>query len=205
MADGSLRFLRRASGLGLVLILAAGLAQAQAVGEALVDGRRVTLFADGTWTWASTSGCAAIAPKVEFCSTDPAWRPSPPPNSVVTAAFWHDDRNYGQFIAEGLGLADGLTMEGFRDLVLQGTEATTGSKPVVMSLEDSTVSNLPAETMTYAINIHGMSAVFANTMVLTDHLTLQVQTYMIGRPEDFGDAARKLHTDFVAATRIKTE
>jgi hypothetical protein len=142
---------------------------------------------------------------VEFCSTDPAWRPSPPPNAAVAAAFWHDDRNYGQFIAEGIGRLDGLTETAFRDLILKGTEASSGSKPVMLSLEKTTVSGLPAETMVYAITVQGMDAIFANTLVLTERLTLQVQTYMIGRPEDFGDSARRLHTDFIAATRIKTE
>lgn len=182
-----------------------GLAESP-VGEAIVAGKRVTLFSDGTWQYKETglTDCKTVTKRITFCPADPAWQPSPPQTPSIAAAFRHDDRKFGQYVVEELGTADGLTMNTLREAVLSIARNATGAEPAIIMTTETRVSDLPAETVVYAVSYGDVAVVFSNTLLLTDKIAAQIQTYEVGT-SDYTDAHRKTHDDFVSATRIRTE
>nr|WP_213396011.1 hypothetical protein [Yoonia sp.] len=80
------------------------------VGTAFVDGQRVELFADGSWRYSGPSvsnGCITIKLNVNFCGQESGWQQMKNNDREITAQFMFNDRNYGLFIIEQLGLVDG--------------------------------------------------------------------------------------------------
>jgi hypothetical protein len=70
-----------------------GFAVAQtAVGKAVVGGKTVTLFDDGTWKFAdaATAGmlanCEDVTPTVQFCGAPLGWSGTTPPSPEISAA-----------------------------------------------------------------------------------------------------------------------
>lgn len=173
------------------------------VGSSVVDGVLVDLFDDGTWRAQQTRkpGCLAIDTEISFCSTDPAWKMTRKSTAEVAATLRHDDRHYGQFIIEKVGTADGLTLESLRDLVLEIATSAEGVKPSVVEVTQTKVAGLPAEILVYVVSLNGTDFLFANTLVLTEHRTMQIQTWQLGGIP-YTEEHRALHTGVETATQI---
>ena len=176
------------------------------LGRSVVDGRNITIFADGTWDYdeASDAACALIARGVTFCGEAEGWQPTPPPTSEITASYRFDDRHYGQMIIETLGEEDGLTAKAMRQIVVQNAAAATGvsaSDIAVLDIYPSEVSGNEIETIVYALDVDGLNVVFANGISTSPRQTMQLMTYAIGA--QYTDRHRALHEDFLALIKVQ--
>ena len=203
MADRGYPGLRWASALcaSVVLGMAPAPAAAQAVvGKALVEGKSVLLFDDRTWGYEdATSDCQTLTAKLDFCGAGLGWKGSAKPTPDVLAAFRLNSTTYANFIYEDLGTANGLTVDGVRDILLQIVQGQTGSIPTVIETSSDKVGNLSAETVVYAFKVSGLDVVYANTFVLGANSLLQAQTYEL--TTTYTDTHRQVHADFLAAIR----
>jgi hypothetical protein len=191
--------------LAALLVAPAAFAQ-NIVGTAVVDGKIVQLYSDGTWKSGAEAGkkdCVELGSEVRFCPTDQAWQQVRSSTPQVDATFQHDDRHYGQFVVEAIGKADGLTDETIRGAVLGNVQAGSGKPATFLGIVPDQVAGLPAETMSYIVEFQGAEFLFATTMLLTDHLTVQIQTWQVGGLP-YTDLHRSLHADFVKSTQIGT-
>ena len=172
------------------------------VGKALVDGREVELFSDKTWRFSEESAedCRTLSAKLAFCGNASEWKPTAAPTSDILAAFRHDDKNYGQFIIEDLGMAQGLTMPAVREFVLGFAEQAAGEPPVIISTDPVTMGELTGETMVYAITISGVELIYVNSIFLSENTLLQAMTYQVA--SEYTPEHDALHAEFLAATRL---
>ena len=118
--------------------------------------------------------------------------------------FRLDDRNYGEFIVEGLGSDDGISREFMRNAAI--TNAANASHVQVkdiptLGIEAAQVDGIPGETLIYAMKSDGLPIVFINTIVIAKHQTVQVATFHIG-PAVTGEMKLN-HKHFIDATRLK--
>ncbi len=183
----------------MVLAMAPAPVAAQAiVGKALVDGKAVLLFEDRTWTYENaTTDCQTLTAKLGFCGAALGWTPSTRPTPDVLAAFRLNSTTYANFIYEDLGTANGLTVEGVRDILLQMVQSQTGSIPTVIETSSDKLGSLSAETVVYAFQVSGLDVVYANTFVLGTNSLLQAQTYELSTT--YTDAHRQAHAEFLTA------
>lgn len=192
--------------LTLALVLPSTLSAAEIVGQAVVNGKTVILFSDQTWSYEQSANedCNLVSKSVQFCGEGLGWTKFDAPNPQVTAAYRRNDRQYGQFVIENLGTADGLTLDAMRGLVLEFAKQVSGDTPTIVATSDGEMNGQPTATIVYQLKIQGLEIVFANTLLLGDHLALQVQTYEIST-KTFSDGHKKLHDEFVANTKVEAE
>jgi hypothetical protein len=179
------------------------------VGTALVDGNKIELYSDRTWSYAdnaadSDASCAEIQLGVAFCGSELGWKLVSGDGIDIAAQFRLNDRTYGLFIIEGLGSEDGVKLEFMRDTVVNGFADAGGlaKKDVtVFGIEDSSVSDVSAETIVYGGNFNGVNVVFSNTIVIQENLTVQVATYVLGVEPT--ERSKALHQEFLAQTKLK--
>lgn len=164
-----------------------GFALAQsAVGKAVVGGKTVTLFDDGTWKYAdatvpaSPSGCQDITPAVQFCGAGLGWASTDPASPEINAAYRIDARHYAQYLIEDLGSDDGLTAEFMRQVVLDNAKIATGNTPEVIDVQPATLGPLTGDTVVYKIKSNGLDVVFANSVFVEPKRVMQIMTYAIG-------------------------
>ncbi len=166
-------------------IAASGLASAQsAVGRALVDGKVVTLFDNGTWKHAGAAatvdnGCVDITPEVQFCNATLGWATTTAASPEINAAFRIDDRHYAQFLIEKLGSDDGLTADFMRKAVIMNAQDVTGSEPEVIDIVPVSLGALNGDTVVYRVTFDGIDIVFSNSLFTTPKRTFQIMTYAI--------------------------
>ncbi len=195
---------------GLILagVLAmSGMALAQSVvGKAVVGGKTVTLFDDGTWKYAdalvpsSGAACEDVTPEVQFCGSALGWSATPPASAEINAAYRIDARHYAQYLIEALGSDDGLTADFMRQVVLDNAEMATGNAPEVIDVQPITLAALTGDTVVYKARINGLDVVFANSVFVEPKRVMQIMTYAIGgeyTPEHQG-----YHAEFLAATKL---
>ncbi len=188
-------------------LLIPGLAVAQStVGKAVVGGKVVTLFDDGTWKYAdaagvtSPAGCDDITPTVQFCASAVGWVTSPPASPEINAAYRIDDRHYAQYLIENLGSDDGLTAEFMRQVVLDNAKMATGNTAEVLDVQPVALGSLSGDTVVYTVKINGLDVVFANSVFVEKKRVMQVMTYAIGKeytPQHVG-----YHAEFLANTKL---
>ncbi len=185
------------------LVLGTPMFSQTVVGSSVVDGVLVDLFDNGTWReqQAREPGCFAIETDVTFCSTDPAWQLTRKSTPSVAATLRHDDRHYGQFVIERIGTADGYSMESLRSMILEIATSPEGVPPSVVEVTQTTVAGIPAETVVYVVGLNGTDFLFANTLVLTEYRTIQIQTWQVGGVP-YSAEHRALHEGFDMATQI---
>ncbi|MCB6176988.1 hypothetical protein LHP98_02445 [Rhodobacter sp. Har01] len=183
----------------MALASASGPAAAQSVvGKALVEGKPVILFSDRTWTYEdASSDCQTLSAKLAFCGAALGWVTTAKPTPDVLAAFRMNSTTYANFIYEDIGTAQGLSIEGVRNVLLQIVQNQTGTMPVVIETSTATIGTLTAETLVYGFKVSGMDVVYANTFVLGTHSLLQAQTYEIS--SIYTDTHRQVHADFLSA------
>ncbi|MEO1238148.1 MAG: hypothetical protein AAFW64_00515 [Pseudomonadota bacterium] len=178
----------------------------QIVGTTTVGGQPVDLYSDGTWKLREAptdADCKRVDARIQFSGSGGIWQSIPPPNTVIAAAFRHDDRHYGQYVSEALGRNQGLSSDTLSNLVVDGIAMATG-QPLgsinVLSKEQFDVDGRTAELVVYSLRINGLPAVFANALLLEDDFNVQVMTY--GIATEYTDRHKELMADFVAKTRI---
>ena len=197
--------------LGSLLLLATlalpGAAIAQsAVGKAVVAGKTVTLFDDGTWKYAdavdpSAQGtCDAVTPSVQFCGTALGWAATPPGSPEINAAYRIDARHYAQYLIEDLGSDDGLTAEFMRQVVLDNAKMATGNTPEVIDVQPVTLGALTGDTVVYKANINGLDVVFANSVFVEPKRVMQIMTYAIG--SEYTPQQAGYQADLLANTKL---
>ncbi len=189
----------------LVMGLSSAALAQNVVGRALVDGEKVVLFSDRTWAYesAGTGDCSQIHAEVQFCGNSNDWQTTTVPSPDVSAAYRFDDRHYAQFIIEAFGTKDGVTARMMRDIVIENAATGTGQSKedvTVISVEDTVVDGIPSETVVYQFAVDNLDVVFANSLVITDNLTMQAITYAIA--SEYSDLHQRLHADVIAATKL---
>ena len=191
----------------LGLLLAPSVMAQDVVGRALIDGKRVELLSDQTWRFedqaAAPAGCKNVHARLQFCGSTTQWQTAQPANADIVAAYRHDDRNYAQFIVEGIGTNDGMTPEFMRNVVIENAATATGQSKediVVIGIEDAQIDGKDGETVIYQFRVDGLQVVFANTIVVTEDLTVQAMTYSVA--PGYNDTQRALTADFIAGTKI---
>ncbi|MDP3196516.1 hypothetical protein [Tabrizicola sp.] len=194
------------------LILAAclalpGLAFAQsAVGKAVVGGKTVTLFDDGTWKYSDAvnpstpAACKDVTPTVQFCGGALGWVTTPPASPEINAAYRIDARHYAQYLIEDLGSDDGLTPEFMRQVVLDNAQMATGNTPEVIDVQPVTLGALTGDTVVYKARINGLDVVFANSVFVQPKRVMQIMTYAIANTYSPQHAAYQ--ADFLSNTKL---
>jgi hypothetical protein len=188
-----------------LLLPAFGHAQ-EVLGRSIVEGRSITILADGTWEYADAADptCDMIYRGVEFCGGAAGWQRTTPPNSEISASYRFDDRHYGQMIIEALGEDDGLTSKAMRQIVIQNAAAATGVLPsdiAVIDVHPSVFAGQDIETIVYTLDVEGVDVVFANAISTSPRQTMQLMTYAIG-PE-YTDQHRSLHEAFLSEIKLQ--
>jgi hypothetical protein len=184
-----------------------GLALAQsAVGKAVVGGKTVTLFDDGTWKYADAAdpaapgACEDVTPTVQFCGTALGWTTTPPASAEINAAYRIDARHYAQYLIEDLGSDDGLTAEFMRQVVLDNAEMATGNTPEVIDVQPVTLAALTGDTVVYKARINGLDVVFANSVFVEPQRVMQIMTYAIG--SEYTPQHAGYQAEFLANTKL---
>ena len=177
----------------------------EVAGTTVIDGREVTLYANGTWEFATRreGSCALIARNVEFCGENAGWEPTQPPNADIAATYRFDDRHYGQMIIEELGSRDGLTNEYMMDVVIENAAAVIGGRAADVAILENyrvRVGNQTIPTIVYAFNIDGLDVVYANGIRTAPDRTMQLMTFSIGT--EYTERHRELHDAFLSEIRI---
>jgi hypothetical protein len=177
----------------------------EVAGTTVIDGREVTLYANGTWEFATRreGSCALIARNVEFCGENAGWEPTQPPNADIAATYRFDDRHYGQMIIEELGSRDGLTNEYMMDVVIENAAAVIGGRAADVAILENyrvRVGNQTIPTIVYAFNIDGLDVVYANGIRTAPNRTMQLMTFSIGT--EYTERHRELHDAFLSEIRI---
>jgi hypothetical protein len=174
------------------------------VAKTLVNGKSVVLFDDRTWAYEDASAdCQTLTAKLTFCGEALGWVPSTKPTPDVLAAFRLNSTTYANFIYEDLGTAQGLTVEGVRDVLLQIVQNQTGNIPTLIETSTTQVGTLTAETMVYGFKVSGLDIVYANTFVLGTNSLLQAQTYELST--SYTETHRQVHADFLTAIQYTGE
>ena len=192
----------------LVACLAlSSLAHAQsAVGKAVVGGKTVTLFDDGTWKFADAldpstpAACEAVTPTVQFCGAALGWTTTPPASAEINASYRIDARHYAQYLIEDLGSDDGLTADFMRQVVLDNAQMATGNTPEVIDVQSVTLGALSGDTVVYKVKINGLDVVFANSVFVQPKRVMQIMTYAIGG--EFTPQHAGYQADFLSNTKL---
>ncbi len=179
------------------------------VGTAVIAGERVELLSDQTWRFvdpaAVDSNCKPVNAVVSFCGA-PRWSATGLPTPDFSAAYRQTDRSYGGVIFEGLGTSSGMTQEFMRNALLQYAAQATGvSVDQIPVIESKTISvdDVPAERLSYSLNLGGLDVVYQNTVIVTENETIQLLVWTIGKT--FGDAERSVADEFVSHVRLNIE
>lgn len=196
--------------LGIFALLAClatpGYSLAQSVvGKAVVDGKIVTLFDNGTWSYATTAGeppadCSDVTPTVQFCGGALGWGWTQPASAEINAAYRIDARHYAQYLIEDLGSDDGITAEFMRQVVLDNAKIATGNTPEIIDVKTVALGRLTGDTVIYKVKINGLDVVFANSVFVEPKRVMQIMTYAIG--DEYTPQHAGYQTDLLASTKL---
>ncbi|WP_425100506.1 hypothetical protein [Tropicibacter sp. S64] len=171
----------------LGLALCPGLALAQAhVGAAIVDGKPVALYDDGTWEFVfkPKPGCQTLTKRISLCGEKGQWKRMRSDDPETLASFLSRGDFYVNMYLDESGLRDDVTMAFLREAVLENAAAGTGAMIEdipVLGIEETEVDGRPGETLVYGVEFNGTPFVMANTIVLTADISLQAVVFNIGR------------------------
>jgi len=200
-----------AAGLGFVASFTLALSVApvsaqEIVGSAVVDGEIVVLFADGSWQYRDNdinedSGrCETIDLGLSFCGRDAGWSPRQVSSMPDADQVWSlNDRTYAAAILEGIGSDDGMTLEFMRDLALENVAAVSGTgieSIPVFDVFESSIGDLPGETMAYFAEVDGLEIVFANAMSVLPDRAFQIVLWWVS--DEWTEDMKRLTHDFLA-------
>ncbi|MBT8409486.1 MAG: hypothetical protein KJN93_07665 [Alphaproteobacteria bacterium] len=176
------------------------------IGSALIGGKRVDIFDNGTWAYTETTqgDCKSLSDTLAFCGEASGWTATRPPAPDIIAQYQYDDRNYAQYVLEAVGGDDGMTIEFMRDAVLQNAAAASGVAATdipVLDVIDVELTGYGGTTVVYVVTINGLNLVFANSIVVADAQSLQAMTFSVGK--SYTDAHKALHASFLSHTRFQ--
>ena len=186
----------------IALICASGTAWAQeVVGTAVVEGEKVTLFADGTWEYATPTvgDCKVVARNLSFCGSPREWQRVSNAPAPLAAQYKRRGFEYGQMLVEDIGLDQGMNLKLMRDAALQNAGQASGQAPedvLVLADDPIKVDGIDGATLAYLVEFRGTKVVFANTLLLTKEQTMQLQTYVVGA-DRYSDKHQTLHAEFL--------
>lgn len=177
------------------------------LGTSVIDGRNVEILDDGSWRFEvtpdATEECDPLPQKVVFCGVPDGWMPTTPPSPQIAAQYRYDDRHYGQFVIEGIGTNEGMSLVFFLDAVIRNAAAVTGvprENIIVLDQRDATVSGYPGQTIVYRARFDKLDVVFANTILVLEDRSIQSITFSVGRDET--EKSRALHEEFISKTEV---
>lgn len=177
------------------------------LGTSVIDGRNIEILEDGSWRFEATPDtteeCEPLPQKVEFCGVSDGWTPTTPPSPQIAAQYRYDDRHYGQFVIEGVGTDEGMSLTFFLDAVIRNAAAVTGvprENIIVLGQRDATISGYQGQTIVYRARFDKLDVVFANTILVLEDRSIQSITFSVGRDET--DKSRALHEEFISKTEI---
>ena len=192
----------------ILAFLIANPAFGEVVGTAIVDGRKVELYKDQTWSFAdeATAGCKTLNKQIEFCGSADEWVRSPnTPAPVILAQYRRSAREYGQIIFESVGLDQGLNPAFMRKGILGNAGGASGQDPKdipVIVTEPDEWQGRDGELMVYVVDFDGTDVAFANSYFVTRSQAVQIMTYVVGAA-DFTDAHRAMHSEFLAQMQLR--
>ena len=102
------------------------------------------------------------------------------------------------------GSDHGVDMEFMRAAVLENAAVSIdriASDIPVLDVRRAEIDGMEAETVDFSLELKGVSAVFANTILILPQRTFQMMTYSIG--SQFTDKHQKLQADFLEYIRIE--
>ena len=98
------------------------------VGTSVIDGEVVDLYSDQSWKFriGTNDGCEQITLALEFCNLQQGWERVESHINEIAAQFRYNDRHYGQFVVENLGVSDGITNQFMRNVVISNFASAVG-------------------------------------------------------------------------------
>jgi len=183
----------------------AALAQ-KVVGSAFIDGQKVELFEDFSWTYANdaAANCESISKLSSFCGNPKVWKSFDPGSSEIAGAYRFDDRHYAMIIDEGLGANDGVSPQAMQKIVVQNAAAGAGvpvSAVTVSDIKETSFGEGNALNTIYSVKMEGIDLTYSNTIVVGDSTSHQLITYGIGTT--MTDKHLRIHEDFLENIRLK--
>lgn len=178
------------------------------LGTSVLAGKKVHLYADGTWKYADIAQngkCIPVHQNVDFCGNILNWKPQKGTRDF-DRIFTHSDRIHAGLIVEEIGANDGNSMEHMRNIALEGAAEASGveTKDIpVFTLSEAQVDGMNAETMIYGAKIDGMKFVYANTIIVESDLTIQAMVWAFA--SEFTDEHKKWHADFIDNIRVNIQ
>lgn len=96
-----------------------------------------------------------------------------------------------------------MTQDFMRNAMLQYAAQATGvpvDQVPVLDAATTVVNDVPAERISYSLNVGGIDVVYQNTVVVTEDHTFQFLVWTIG--SSFEDAERAVAADFLSRVRL---
>ena len=187
--------------------LLSAVSQAQSVvGSSIVDGQKVVLFADQTWSFenARTTDCSVISAHLEFCGYMRGWIEITGQPDQDVSVFNVQTNTYGVAISENLGSNHGLSSNVMRRAILENAALAAGSPNVdipVLGVEPQTLLGIDGETMFYFVSLQGLEVLFAASVIILPERTIQLISYGFGR--QITPELRANHLNFIQLFNLR--
>lgn len=184
-------FAPRGLGAGLALCCAMasfGLAHAEKVGTAVVNGRTVVLDGNGTWQYEDAisgdqvNNCETVK-GVEVCVKKEGWR-EVPKQGRFQVLYTLSDQYYFGILVEPFGLKDGITYDGIQVGIIgnaAGGGQTTPANIPVLATEKEVNGYKDVRSITYLVSIAGMPLVFHNAFKVYNDKSVQFVFWTVGK------------------------
>ena len=186
----------------LALILPS-FATAEKLATAVVNGRKVNIYSDKTWAYQDPlqSSCESLDAHVSFCSND-TWGKTQKSDPAQLAQYINDKDQYGIIVSEGIGLADGVSLEVMVDAALSNMATAWGinkSDIPVLKISDVEFEGMQSSRMAVSAEYQGVSVLLSYTISVADR-AYQLLTFRIGK--NYGSIDETLHQSFIKHVKI---
>ena len=188
----------------LALILPS-FATAEKLATAVVNGRKVNVYSDKTWAYQDQlqSSCESLDAHVSFCSND-TWDKTSTSDPQQLAQYMNNKDQYGIIISEGLGLADGVSLEMMVDAALSNIAIAWGinkSDIPVLKISDVEFEGMQSRRMAVSAEYQAMSLILIYTISVADGQAYQLITFRVGK--NYGSTDEALHQSFIKHVEIE--
>ena len=184
-------------------------AQAQAlISRNLVNGRMVELFDDFTWRYEDEieNFCVQLSSVAEICDFEPEWKLIPVTSPNLFIDFYFDELNQARISTHNFGDDIGYTLENvieFFPTNIAEYNGITEDEINIFAEMEATVSDLPARTVVYGMNLNGVNMFIYSTVWLGDSHLMQILTQNYDL--NITKAGVERHIDFVSKVRIQPQ
>ena len=178
-------------------------AAAEKLATAVVNGRKVNIYSDQTWAYQDQlkSSCESLDAHVSFCSND-TWNKIQKSSPEQLAQYANNKDQYGIIVSEGLGLADGVSLEFMTDAALQNIANTYGmskSDIPILQISDVEFEGIKSVRMAVSAEFQGLDLILTYTIAVGDR-SYQLITYRVAK--DHGGTDNILHESFIKHVKI---